>query len=400
MNIVPRVGGFILHGDDPPSHRAEYLIGNFLPMKGVGLLVGKSKVGKTFLVIGMGASTASGSPFLSHYIPASGQVGRLPRRIEGGSTLIIAGEGLDSLPARLDAAYQGLGEEYRQRLADLGCTGHLPVYRFYRQGLRDDAAFERLYDDVCELAGQLDIFAPCLPLRLIVIDTGPAVFSFKDENSAAEIQGMYCKLVRLSEATGAVIVVTMHPAKHTKNGTVRGSGVFEGSADFILSATNGANGLRKLTVTKSRSNAAEGESWGYRLAPIVLPNGELCAYADGLLRTIIPPPMAEQAPEGERMTRDGTDVLAALRDAASRKSVTWQLLNGHTIYGADEKEIQTQLACIKPGASADTRRKSYARGVERLRREGVIDQRRHDDGRTVYWVVGDNTIGSDDSGGG
>lgn len=391
--IFPRLDGFVLHGDAPATDRTKYLIGNFIPMKGVGLLVGEPTVGKTFLAIGMAASTASGSWFLGQYVPASGQLGTRPRLIEGGSTLFIVGEGLSDIAPRLDAAYQGLGDAYRQRLADLGCTGHLPVYQLYRQGLRDDTAFERFHEEVKELAAQLELLAPNFPLRLIVIDTGPAVFSFRDENSAAEIQGMFCKLVRLSEATGAVVVVTMHPAKHRRAGTVRGSGVFEGSADFILTATRANNGSRKITVSKSRSNAAEGESWGYRIVSLTLSSGDPSAYVDGPSRTLVPPPPPCQEAEGGKMTRDAMDVLAAIRMAVGNAPVTWLSSEGNTIVGADKKGIQAALVTIKASASVDARAKSYARGIKWLLQEAVIDQHDLENDGTAYVVRVDTSIG-------
>ncbi|GEM_PF-4553305 len=390
MMLLPRIPGLTLHGDDPLPDRTDYLIGNFIPMKGVGLLVGEPTAGKTFLTIGMAASIASGAPFLGHYYAASTDVRQRPRIVEGGATLILAGEGLDTYGARLTAAYHGLGEQYRQRIQQLGCGDRLPVWWNHAHGLREDAPFDCWLRTARELAEHLEVYVP-FGLRLIVIDTLPAVFGFKDENSAAEAQGAISKLVRLSEATGAFVLATMHPRK--KSGSrVRGSGVFEGGPDVILTARKGPKGGRTLAVTKSRASAAENETWAYRLVPITLPNGEASAYLDGVVRTSLPSPPTEKPSASERMTRDAADVLAAMEGALRRAPVTWQDAAGCAMQGAEEDAIRAELARIKVPVSPDPRqrrdaeRHSYRRGIERLLEGRIIVEHCFRDGRVVYCI--------------
>lgn len=393
MIAMPRIDGFTMHRDEPLPDRTEYLIGNFLPMTGVGLLVGKPGTGKSFLTIAMAAAIATGAPFLGQPVAASRHAESRSRRSAGGATMFFAGEGVETYPSRVEAAYLSLSAEHRERLAAFGLGDRLPLCWGCAYGLRDDAVFERFLEKAVEWTAHLSIYEP-LDLRLIVVDTLPAVFGFRDENSAAEAQGAFNKLFRLSNATGAFVLAIMHPGKNKRSGDVRGSGVFEGSPDVILTAKMGAKDSRVLAVTKARSSTTQNASWAYTLAPIQLPNGEPLAYVDTVTRAAVPTSPATAV--GSQMTRDASDVLLALRAAVRTAPITWVSSSGFAMAGADEEAIRAEMDRIKPASSANPRhrkdalRQSCKRGIERLLREKVIDTHDHRDGRLVYWHVGDN----------
>ncbi|MBF0169391.1 MAG: AAA family ATPase [Alphaproteobacteria bacterium] len=401
MNIFPKMEGLVWHGQAPLPDKPNYLIQGFLPMTGVGLLVGEPKVGKTFLTISMAVSIASGSIFLGNNLAASTNRTWRPRLIESGSTLILAGEGLSTYPARIQAAFQGLQGEYLDRLEELELGNERPVAHMYAQGLREDKLYEQCLQQICELSEHLDSFTS-FGLRLIVVDTLAAVFGFKDENSAAEAQGAMNKLVRLSRETGAFVLATGHPSKHSRKDMVRGSSAFEAAADVIITAhRRGKDRIRALTVTKARGKPEDATNHVFQLAPIKLANDETCAY----VTTYAAIPVQGHIPKArDPLTKDARDVLCAIKSLLNQKPVLWELENGSAFDAVYGKDIRRELAKVKlleseiPKQRADALRKSFQRGIERLLAEEVISYDTDEEvDDMLYWIVYDPTPNADDT---
>lgn len=394
MICWPRIDGFTMHRDEPLPDRTEYLIGNFLPMTGVGLLVGKPGAGKSYLAIDLSASIATGKLFLGQPVAATHFAEAPSRRTAGGATLFLAGEGLETYPYRVEAAYLSLSAEHRDRLAGMGFPDRLPVMWGPAFDLRDDRRFETFLEEAVDWANHLTLSAP-FDLRLIVVDTVPAVFGFGDENSAADAQRVFNKLLRLSRATGTFVLGVVHPGKHKGRGDVRGSGVFEGSPDLILSACADKKGKGTLAVTKARATSTHNAMWGYSLVPITLPNGDPQAYVIGAANAT--PPDAPAATAGRRgMGRDAGYVLTALQNAVREHPIAWLSPAGTSMTGADEEAIRFELGRIKPPSStdashsADALRQTWSRGMKKLLGANIVAKHEREDGSAVYWHVEDN----------
>lgn len=397
MIVLPNIHGALWHRDEPMLEGANYLLDNILPTKGVGLLVGEPSVGKTFLTIGMATSIATGAWFLGS-LPASASTMWHPRTIETGATLIIAGEGFDTYSSRVEAAFCGLHGTYVERLRLLGLE-RLPICRISAHGLRNDAKYGKCLADIQEMQEFFALIGDAIRLRLIVVDTLPAVYGFHDENSAAEAQDAMNKLSNLANVADAFVLATTHPRKSQRTQRVRGSGVFEGSADIILNAyVNGRTGKRRLKLTKSRYREAEAEGHEYRLVSIVLPNGITSAYVDGIVGESTPPATTTLAPiqgaGGERYTQDAADVRSAILEATKREPCQWTTFLGQSVSAARETTVREELDRVKHPNSNDSvkrrdaLRKSLKRGIEWLSVRGLIDQTVDTkSGERLYWIA-------------
>src|SRR4029077_4294883 len=71
------------HGDaEDPNERDEWLIKELMPVPGRGILVGRTNIGKSFILVDMVVRIATGVPFLEHKIAR--QSGAIIFSAEGG----------------------------------------------------------------------------------------------------------------------------------------------------------------------------------------------------------------------------------------------------------------------------------------------------------------------------
>lgn len=393
MVFFPNIEGFTFHGQSPTSQPMQYLIGNFMPLKGVGVLVGEPGVGKSYLAIAMGAAVASSTPFLGQPVSSRGRSETDPRLAAGGGTLIISGEGHETYPNRVQAAYQGLPPTSRQQLADIGYPGLLPIGWMRSSNLKEDEIFESVLSNVVECAEQLKLCAP-FDLRLIVIDTIPAVFGLRDENSAAEVQNIFSKLSCLSYSTGAFVLGVMHPRKRSRSGDIRGSGVFLGSPDLVLSAKKEVKGNGTLKVEKARDSGTQNSGMAYHLVPTTLPNGDEQAYIEGAPSISVN--NVDEPTDSIRLTPTAQSVLRAFKVAVHKHPFEWTGSLGTKMLGATEQSIRAELAIMIPptttnkNSQQDKLRKTWRRGIEKLLQAELLDAFTHKDGYKVYSHIDDN----------
>jgi len=227
------------HGDDWQGS-VSWLYYETLPTTGLALLVAPTGGGKTFLVMHLAHTLATGRRFF----------GVEPE--ERGGTLLLMGEGAGGVSKRMAA----LGEKdrlpiYACRCGVLGVTGAVTAL---------EAEIRVMAADMLDHHG--------VALRLVVLDTLSASGILDDENDNAKAAKALKALEDLAMRLGVLLLITHHPTK--TGGVERGAGAIRANVDVILEIQReGRNTVRHLEITKARE--AETRPLGaFTLNPVVL----------------------------------------------------------------------------------------------------------------------------------
>jgi hypothetical protein len=212
-----------LHHGDPWNTNASWLYHQFLPTTGVALLTAPSAAGKTFTVLALAHSLATGDAFFE------------TPEVRGG-TLILAAEGATSFGRRMAAL--GMGQ------------GRLPIAMTSVGALAANGALAALQIDLkAKAAEMLEEYG--VPVRLIVLDTLSASGLLLDENSNTDAANAIKALDTISRDMNALVLTTHHPPKN-KTGE-RGAGAIRNNSDYVLEITReGAASIRDIELTKAR----------------------------------------------------------------------------------------------------------------------------------------------------
>jgi KaiC/GvpD/RAD55 family RecA-like ATPase len=200
------------HGDEL-DFDASWLFYELMPQRGVVLLSGASQSGKTFVLMHMARSIATGK----------------------GGAIILTGEGRRSVKARMAA----LDEEDR-----------LPIVAGDINNLSASGALEQLVTDLqATMAAMQEEFG--VPVRMVAIDTLSASGLLRDENDNSEAGVAMKALSVLSDRIGALVVLTHHPPKQGQG--QRGAGAIFNDVDVVMEVVREkAGAIRELQVTKAR----------------------------------------------------------------------------------------------------------------------------------------------------
>lgn len=281
---LPKLDDFIWHGDGTHPLGKEYLLDGLLPRIGTGLLIAPPAHGKSYLTIDLAKAIASGDKFAGTWEPTKleAPLGKI------GGTIIIAGEAGLTYERRLCAAYHSVSAKGKTRLSKAGLI-HLPVCRVLTGDLSDEHIFDYHANQIREIIQLCDIDGrgAGVKIRLLVIDTLPTVFGFRDENSAAEVSRSMTRLAKLAEELEVFILATGHPAKAAnKQRGMRGSGAFNGAVDVVMEAEKSLSPLKRhLRVYKSRYEEDDPTKYPFRIVPIELDDGARDAFVSGPART-------------------------------------------------------------------------------------------------------------------
>ena len=232
----PRAGRrqWFRHGDDyaPPN----WLFHEIIPEKGVGMLIAPSSSGKTFLTVHLAAALAKGEPFFG-----------VSPSAPGGTALLLA-EGAGGARGRINA---------------VKAVGRLPIAAT-DVGIIN-GKLQALAEDLNELSATM-VEDYGTPLRLVILDTLSASGLLKDENDNAEAAIAMKALSKLSEMTGAFMLVVHHPPKGGKG--ERGAGSLRNSADVAFEIyREGKSPIRRLEIEKSRDGPV-GPIGDFTLVPV------------------------------------------------------------------------------------------------------------------------------------
>jgi len=180
----------------PPS----FLIDGVLPAGALAAIYGPAKLGKTFVVLDMALSVASGRPFFG-------------RQVRKGTVVYVIGEGRS-----------GLGQRWRAWKAAHGVTFGVRLHVLPRA--------VQLLDQrhMSEFQKELDLLEE--PPALIVFDTLARCFVGGEENSARDMGMAVNALDALKERTGATVTVVHHTNRAGEE--ERGSGSLRGAVDTMM----------------------------------------------------------------------------------------------------------------------------------------------------------------------
>ena len=161
---------------------ADDLIDGYIPARTVGLLFGDSQAYKSFLLIDMAGHIATGQPWRG-------------RDVQPGKVLFIAGEGGNGLKARIKAWF----DYHRQPMRHFAVS-IVPLE------LCDPSNAEQLISEIRQFLSSEHSGS----IALIVLDTLNTHFGPGDENATADMTRFRLACIRLSQATGATVVISHH----------------------------------------------------------------------------------------------------------------------------------------------------------------------------------------------
>jgi hypothetical protein len=257
--------------DPDATHVAPtWLVKGLFPDRGLGLLVGESQSGKSFLAIHASICVARGVPFFG-------------KKVKPGAVLYIAAEGGSSVLPRIQAADEAVGGTLP---ADhIARRGQAPMARvpikvmtetpnLSRDG--DPAALARTLQAIareCRTAGHR--------LSFVVVDTLHAAMCGADEQSAADTGHALKPLRDAAEELGLFVLITHHFGKDLERGA-RGSSALRAAVDTEIELrVPGFDGpkakpgaiARRATLTKQRDGAV-GDDFHFRLNAVELGRDE------------------------------------------------------------------------------------------------------------------------------
>lgn len=238
-NVVQGPSSWFRHGD--ARGKVAWLYRNLLPLTGVAVMLALSQAGKTFLLIELARSLATGKGFF-----------KVEPKHLGGTLFVFAGTEGSGLALRLDA----LGEE------DL-----LPISATIVGNLSDKGALDNLLEALkAEAAYVLERHG--IPVRLIVIETLAASGLLQDENDNSEASRAMANLAQISRAMNALVITSHHPAKDGKGS--RGASAIPNSADYVIEIIRHDRAtVREVELTKAR-DAEQRKLGSFTLVPVDL----------------------------------------------------------------------------------------------------------------------------------
>lgn len=242
------------HGDTEPVP-SRWLIRNRLPETGLAVLSGQWGTFKSFGALDIAASVMTGMHFTAEPV------------YRRSGVLFIAAEGAGDIPIRLAALSENkiapaVAEQPELAFNDNGN----PLIDPKRLPFRWATSSPLLLDEKAGALPKLVATAGTaddhfwekhgLPLGLIVIDTMAAAAGWTDENDNAQAAKVMDVLRRLSDTSGALVLVIDHFGKDEQTGT-RGASAKEAAADAVLAMlgkreSNGSVSNLRLAIRKLR----------------------------------------------------------------------------------------------------------------------------------------------------
>ena len=225
--------GWSFDGDALPEP-PPMLVKKLIPLDGISFVGGQSGAGKTFIVIDLAVSVASGEPFFDHKV------------VERVGVAIFAAEGAGTIASCVAVARDHKAHGEILPIAWLGGVPNLAdpkeVKAMVKRLRAVDARFRSEHG---------------VRLGMVICDTLAATFDLNDENDNSEAAKAIRVMKVLSDAMRVVVVPVHHFGKAATTG-LRGASGWRAGCDSVLSVlasrdeTTGKCRDRQLVLTKSR----------------------------------------------------------------------------------------------------------------------------------------------------
>ena len=218
------------------KNSSQWLINDFLPKAGLGVIYGASRSGKSFVALDICASLARGADWNG-----------LRCHKRNNKILYIVAEGVGGFPKRL-AAYCK-----KENLTDPDIDIHFIMdtpLNLNKNGNADKLiADAKFYKDI----------------DVIVVDTFAQVTPGMNESDSADmgIALAYCK--RIHEAYGAMVLLIHHSGKDASRGA-RGHSSMLAAADVMFEVTRKGD-ARAISIAKQKDGEDE-KAFGFRLVTV------------------------------------------------------------------------------------------------------------------------------------
>jgi hypothetical protein len=337
----------------PPA----WLVKGLFPNRGLGLLVGESQAGKSFLAVHAAVCVARGLPFFG-------------KKTKPGGVLYIAAEGGSGVLPRIHAADDAIG-------------GTLPAGHMLRPSGARAAAPIKVVVETPNLSRDGDTAALSRTIRaaaiafeqeghtlsLVVVDTWHAALAGADEQAAGDAGHALKPLKEAVEEMGVFTLIVHHPGKDLERGA-RGSSALRAAVDteielrvpgFDGAKAKPAAVARRGQLIKQRDGAV-GEEFHYRLNIVELGRDE-----DGdpwTTCTVLPCSAPELDAAGKPVRRGDARLMKAMEAAvteAGQERVELRVVRGffNNAGPAGEKE--------------EARRKAFRRALDKACDGGLIE---------------------------
>jgi hypothetical protein len=353
-------GGTLRTVDYQPGqqHTAPaWLVKGLFPNRGLGLLVGESQAGKSFLAIHAAVCVARGLPFFG-------------KKVKPGGVLYIAAEGGSGVLPRIHAADNAIGGALPagHMLRPAGARAAAPIKvvveapNLSKDG--DTAAFTRTIRAAATAFAQEGH-----TLSLVVVDTWHAALAGADEQAAADAGHALKPLKEAVEELGLFTLIVHHPGKDLERGA-RGSSALRAAVDTELELRvpgfDGAKAkpaavARRGQLIKQRDGAV-GEEFHYRLNIVELGRDE--EGDPWTTCTVLPCDAPELDPAGKPKSRADARLTKAMEAAI-------------TECGAERVELRVVRGFFNhagpAGEKEEARRKAFRRALDKACEAGLIE---------------------------
>jgi AAA domain len=269
------------------------LIDGILDEHTVGILVGKSGVGKSFLSLDFALSVATGTPWQG-------------RSVKQHPVLFVVGEGTGGLDRRVTAWER----------AHTPITGDQLLVCPSPPLLADWAAWAALRERA-KGAGR----------RFVILDTYSSLIAM-EENSAKETSKVLRELVNFRDTIDGTVLL-IHHAGWSDGERARGSSAFEANTDTVLTLA-GREGILSLSLKKAKEDEG-GTVLHLKLEQVTLPTGLTSCVVTSLSASAAGATWSERIHAHLDAVGDigctGTDLLRALQVTDTEKSAFYKGLN-------------------------------------------------------------------------
>jgi hypothetical protein len=228
-----------------PVRKLDWLVEGLIPAGPcVGLMVGTTGSGKTFVAIELARCLDRGVPFFG-------------KAVKRGASLMNASESAYGIPQRYQAAFE---EDSQQPGFDPRTVGCLYYFK-PPPDLRDEKARKAYVDFVKALAADAEKRSGN-PLRMVILDTFSASFVVENENSNSEVAAVINLCNAIAQELQCAVAVVHHFGKNEAKGA-RGSSAFRANVDFQLDIFPG-----RVHVTKTKEGPIGYDLGHFKLQPV------------------------------------------------------------------------------------------------------------------------------------